>query len=167
LLLGGFPASSYQFRQLIPALADRFHVLSPDYPGFGNTDLPDPAEWAYTFDHLADIVEGLLVKTGFTGRMGIYRQDYGGPIGNRLIARHPDWLMWQVIQNSNSYEEGFTAAWDGMRHALWLNRTPETEEPLKSLPARPAVYAGRRTRSCRSRSGSSRGRRPQRPGGRR
>lgn len=133
LLLGGFPASSHQFRQLIPALAGRFHVISPDYPGFGNTDLPDPAGWAFTFDHLADVVEGLLIKTGFTGPMGIYMQDYGGPIGNRLIARHPDWLAWQVIQNSNSYEEGFTAAWDGMRQALWLNRTAETEEPLKSL----------------------------------
>ena len=60
LLLGGFPASSHQFRDLIPALADSFHVLSPDYPGFGNTDMPDPSTWAYTFDHLAEIVDGLL-----------------------------------------------------------------------------------------------------------
>jgi pimeloyl-ACP methyl ester carboxylesterase len=130
LVLGGFPASSHQFRNLIPALADRFHVLSPDYPGFGNTDMPDPAEWDYTFDHLTDIVEGLLVEVGFTGPMGIYMQDYGGPVGNRLIARHPDWLEWQVVQNSNAYEEGFTEVWDGIRHALWANRSPETEEPL-------------------------------------
>ena len=85
LLLGGFPASSHQFRNLIPALADRFHVLSPDYPGFGNTDMPDPAEWDYTFDHLTDVVDGLLHEVRFTGPMGIYMQDYGGPIGNRLI----------------------------------------------------------------------------------
>jgi pimeloyl-ACP methyl ester carboxylesterase len=130
LLLGGFPASSHQFRNLIPALADRFHVLSPDYPGFGNTDMPDPGTWDYTFDHLTDIVEGLLLEVGFAGPMGIYMQDYGGPIGNRLIARHPDWLEWQVIQNSNSYEEGFTDVWDGIRHALWANRSPETEAPL-------------------------------------
>ncbi len=130
LLLGGFPASSHQFRNLIPALAERFHVLSPDYPGFGNTDMPDPASWDYTFDHLAEIVEGLLVETGFTGPMGIYMQDYGGPIGNRIIARHPEWLAWQVIQNANTYEEGFTAAWDGIRHALWVNRGPDTEAPL-------------------------------------
>jgi pimeloyl-ACP methyl ester carboxylesterase len=130
LLLGGFPASSHQFRNLIPALADRFYVLSPDYPGFGNTDMPDPAEWDYTFDHLTDIVEGLLIEVGFIGPMGIYMQDYGGPVGNRLIARHPDWLEWQVIQNSNAYEEGFTEAWDGIRHALWVNRSPETEAPL-------------------------------------
>ena len=62
--------------------------------------------------------------------MGIYMQDYGGPVGNRIIGRHPDWLAWQVIQNSNAYEEGFTAAWDAIRHALWLNRTAETEAAL-------------------------------------
>ena len=133
LLLGGFPASSHQFRNLIPALADRFHVLSPDYPGFGNTDMPDPSEWDYTFDHLAEVVEALLVEVDFTGPMGIYMQDYGGPIGNRIIARHPDWLEWQVIQNSNSYEEGFTAAWDGIRNALWVDRSPETEAPLEAF----------------------------------
>jgi pimeloyl-ACP methyl ester carboxylesterase len=133
LLLGGFPASSHQFRNLIPRLAERFHVVSPDYPGFGNTNMPDPAEWAYTFDHLAEIVEALLVKVGFTGPMGIYMQDYGGPIGNCIIARHPDWLAWQVIQNANSYEEGFTEAWDGIRHALWVNRSSATEAPLEAF----------------------------------
>jgi pimeloyl-ACP methyl ester carboxylesterase len=133
LLLGGFPASSHQFRDLIPALAERFHVLSPDYPGFGNTDMPDPAEWDYTFDHLTEILEGLLEEIRFTGPMGIYMQDYGGPIGNRIIARHPDWLEWQVIQNANTYEEGFTEVWDGIRHALWANRSPETEAPLEAF----------------------------------
>ena len=120
LLLGGFPASSHQFRNLIPALADRFHVLSPDYPGFGNTDMPEDFE--YTFDRLSQIVEGLLDELGFCP-FGLYHQDYGGPIGNRIVGRHPDWLEWQVIQNSNAYEEGFTAAWDGIRHALWLERS--------------------------------------------
>ncbi len=130
LLLGGFPSSSHQFRNLIPVLAEHFHVVSPDYPGFGNTDMPDPATWDYTFDHLAEIVDGLLTEIGFTGPMGIYMQDYGGPIGNRIIAAHPDWLQWQVIQNANTYEEGFTEAWDGIRHALWVDRSPETEAPL-------------------------------------
>ena len=141
LLLGGFPSSSHQFRNLIPALASRFHVLSPDYPGFGNTDLPDPSQWAFTFDHLADIVEGLLIEVGFTGRMGIYMQDYGGPIGNRIIARHPDWLEWQVIQNANTYEEGFTEVWDGIRHSLWANRNPETEAPLRAFLGADTVKA--------------------------
>ena len=127
LLLGGFPSSSHQFRNLIPALADRFHVLSLDYPGFGNTDMPDDFE--YTFDRLSEIVEGVLELTGFHP-FGLYHQDYGGPIGNRIVARHPDWLEWQVIQNSNAYEEGFTAAWDGIRNALWVDRSPETEAPL-------------------------------------
>jgi pimeloyl-ACP methyl ester carboxylesterase len=141
LLLGGFPSSSHQFRNLIPALADRFHVLSLDYPGFGNTDMPDPSSWAYTFDHLADIVEGLLIEVGFTGPMGIFMQDYGGPIGNRIISRHPDWLQWQVIQNANTYEEGFTEVWDGIRHALWTNRNPETEAPLRAFLSADTVKA--------------------------
>jgi pimeloyl-ACP methyl ester carboxylesterase len=130
LLLGGFPASSHQFRDLIPALADRFHIVAPDYPGFGYTDLPDPATFAYTFDHLSEIVEGLLVEIGFSGPMGIYMQDYGGPIGNRIIARHPEWLDWQILQSSNAYEEGFTEVWGAFRDGLWVNPGPETEAPL-------------------------------------
>ena len=133
LLLGGFPASSHQFRNLIPALAENFHVVSFDYPGFGNTDMPSPGSWEYTFDHLTDIVDGALSRIGFSGPMGIYMQDYGGPIGNRLISRHPEWLEWQVIQNANSYEEGFTETWDSIRHALWVDRKPETEAPLEAF----------------------------------
>lgn len=133
LLLGGFPASSHQFRNLIPALADKFHIVSPDYPGFGNTDMPDPVEFEYTFDHLSEIVERVLVAIGFVGPFGVYMQDYGGPIGNRIIGRHPEWLEWQIIQNANCYEEGFTSAWDGLRNALWVNRNSETEAPLRAF----------------------------------
>jgi len=129
VLLGGFPASSHQFRNLIPALADRFHVLSPDYPGFGNTDMPDPASFPYTFDRLSEAVEGLLVKTGFT-RAGFFMQDYGGPVGFRILGRRPEWMEWLILQNTNAYEEGFTTAWDGIRYALWKNPGPETEAPL-------------------------------------
>ena len=129
LLLGGFPASSHQFRNLIPALADRFHVVSPDYPGFGNTDMPDGFE--YTFARLSEIVEGLLDEMDFHP-FGLYMHDYGGPIGNRIVGRRPSWLEWQVIQNANAYEEGFTALWDGIR-AVWRDRTPETEAPLRSF----------------------------------
>lgn len=89
LLLGGFPASSHQFRNLMPALADRFHVLSPDYPGFGNTDMPEDFE--YTFDRLSEIRADLLQQTGFRP-FGLYMQDYGGPVGNRIAGRQPDWL---------------------------------------------------------------------------
>jgi pimeloyl-ACP methyl ester carboxylesterase len=129
VLLGGFPASSHQFRNLIPALADRFHIIAPDYPGFGNTDMPDPATFAYTFDRLSDAVEGLLLKTGFT-RFGLFMQDYGGPVGFRILSRHPEWMEWLILQNTNAYEEGFTTAWDAIRHALWKRRAPETETPL-------------------------------------
>jgi pimeloyl-ACP methyl ester carboxylesterase len=127
VLLGGFPASSHQFRDLIPALAGRFHVVAPDYPGFGNSDMPEDFE--YTFDRLAEVVERWLVIIGFTS-FGLYQQDYGGPIGNRIVARHPEWLEWQVVQNSNAYEEGFTEVWDALRQALWLDRNAETEGAL-------------------------------------
>jgi pimeloyl-ACP methyl ester carboxylesterase len=133
LLLHGFPSSSHQYRNLLTRLATRFHMVCVDYPGFGNSAMPDPATWEYTFDRLTDVTEAALTQIGFTGKMGFYMQDYGGPIGNRLIDRHPDWLQWQVIQNANSYEEGFTEVWDGLRHALWGNRTPETEAPLRAF----------------------------------
>ena len=141
LLLGGFPSSSHQFRNLLPALADRFHLVSLDYPGFGNTEMPDPATWGYTFDHLTEVVDAALEAIGFTGAMGMYVQDYGGPIGNRLIDKHPSWLQWQVIQNANTYQEGFTEAWDGIRHVLWANRNPETEAPLEAFLSRDTVKA--------------------------
>ena len=129
VLLGGFPASSHQFRNLIPALADRFHVVSPDYPGFGNSDMPDPSTFEYTFDRLSDVVERWLVQIGFT-RFGLFMQDYGGPVGFRILTRHPEWAEWLILQNSNAYEVGFTPAWDGLRNALWKNRSSEAEQAL-------------------------------------
>ncbi len=132
VLLHGFPASSHQYRNLIPALADRFHVVAPDYPGFGNSDMPDPAEYSYTFDQISEVMEAFLRSKDFT-HFGLYMQDYGGPIGFRILTRNPDWLQWLIIQNTNAYEVGFTAAWEGFRNALWKNRTPETERPLMAF----------------------------------
>src|SRR5215813_4022936 len=132
VLLHGFPASSHQYRNLIPALADRFHVIAPDYPGFGNSDMPDPAKFAYTFDKTSEMIEEFLGKVGFT-RFGLYAQDYGGPVGFRIVTRRPDWLEWLIIQNTNAYEVGFTAAWDGLRGAYWKGRTPENEKPLEAF----------------------------------
>jgi pimeloyl-ACP methyl ester carboxylesterase len=129
VLLHGFPASSHQYRNLIRTLGETFHVIAPDYPGFGNSDTPDPSSFAYTFDHLAEVVERFLAIKGFI-RYGLFVQDYGGPVGFRILARHPDALEWLIIQNTNAYEVGFTAAWDGFRGALWKNRSPETEAPL-------------------------------------
>ncbi|HEU4821936.1 MAG TPA: alpha/beta hydrolase [Nitrososphaeraceae archaeon] len=132
VLLHGFPASSHQYRDLISALAGRFHIVAPDYPGFGNSDLPSPYEFNYTFDRLSEIIEKFLKSIDFT-HFGLYMQDYGGPVGFRIISRHPDWLDWLIIQNSNAYEVGFTKAWDGFRNALWKKRTSETEAPLTAF----------------------------------
>ena len=129
VLLHGFPASSHQYRNLIPALAGHFHVVAPDYPGFGNSSMPDPAKFAYTFDKTSEVVESWLRKIGF-GHFGLYVQDYGGPVGFRILTRHPDWLEWLIIQNTNAYEVGFTAAWDGLRGAYWKSRDPEAEKAL-------------------------------------
>jgi pimeloyl-ACP methyl ester carboxylesterase len=129
VLLHGFPSSSHQYRNLIPALAGSFHVIAPDYPGFGNSDLPDPAKFSYTFDNIAEVVTVFLQKLKLT-RFGLYLQDYGGPVGFRVLAKHPEWLEWLVIQNTNAYEVGFTATWDGLRGAYWKSRDPEAEKAL-------------------------------------
>lgn len=132
VLLHGFPASSHQYRALVPALADRFHVVAPDYPGFGLSDMPDPQGFPYTFDRLSEVVEGFLGTIGFT-RFGMFVQDYGGPVGFRIATRRPDWLEWLIVQNSNAYEEGFTAAWQGFREGLWKRRDAETEAAVAGL----------------------------------
>jgi pimeloyl-ACP methyl ester carboxylesterase len=132
VLLHGFPSSSHQYRNLIPALADRFHVISPDYPGFGNSDFPDPSRFSYTFDNLAEVVERFLRLKGFE-RFGLYAQDYGGPVGFRVVTENPESLEWLIIQNTNAYEVGFTAAWGGLRDALWHKRSAENEAAVAGL----------------------------------
>ena len=140
VLLHGFPSSSHQYRDLIRSLSDRFHVIAPDYPGFGNSDTPDPAKYAYTFDNLAAVTEKFLAAKGFD-RYGLYVQDYGGPVGFRIVGRHPEALEWLIVQNSNAYEVGFTAVWDGLRGALWKNRSPQTEKPLEGFLTRDTIKA--------------------------
>ena len=138
VLLHGFPASSHQYRNLIVALAPRFHVIAPDYQGFGNSDVPDPATYHYSFDGIADTIDKLLAAKGFD-HFGLYAQDYGGPVGFRIVTKHPEKLDWLVIQNTNAYEVGFTPAWDGFRGALWKNRSPETEKPLAGFLTHDAI----------------------------
>lgn len=138
VLLHGFPASSHQYRDLIPALASNFHVIAPDYPGFGNSDMPDPAVFPYTFDKLSEVVEMFLKDRGFD-HYGLFVQDYGGPVGFRIVTRHPEALDWLIVQNTNAYEIGFTKAWDGFRGALWKNRAPETEKPLAAFLEHDAI----------------------------
>ena len=138
VLLHGFPASSHQYRDLISALGDRFHVIAPDYPGFGNSDTPDPATYGYTFDKISEVVEEFLKIKGFD-HYGLFVQDYGGPVGFRILGRHPAALDWLIIQNTNAYEIGFTPAWDGFRGALWKDRSPETEKPLAGFLTHDAI----------------------------
>ena len=131
VMLHGFPASSHQYRNLIPALGGGFHVIAPDYPGFGNSDMPDPANFTYTFDRLAEITEEFLKQKGFD-RFGLFVQDYGGPVGFRIITRNPDALEWLILQNINTYDVGFTKVWDGLK-ALWKERTHKTEQGVAGL----------------------------------
>ena len=138
VLLHGFPAGSHQYRDLIRSLSGKFHVIAPDYPGFGESDIPDPASYAYTFEGISQIVEHFLAAKGFD-HYGLFVQDYGGPVGMRIAGRNPKALDWLVIQNSNAYEVGFTAAWDGFRGALWKNRSPETEKPLAGFLTKDAI----------------------------
>ena len=137
VLLHGFPSSSHQYRDLIRALSHRFHVIAPDYPGFGLSDTPDPAVFPYTFDRIADVIGRFLALKGFH-RFGLYVQDYGGPVGFRLVDANPDSLEWLIVQNSNTYEVGFSAAWGGL-HALWKERTAEAEASLRVLLARDTI----------------------------
>jgi len=132
VLLHGWPSSSHQYRNLIPLLAERFHVVAPDYPGFGNSDTPDPAKFEYTFDKLAAVVDEFLRKKGFH-RYGLFVQDYGGPVGFRIVTKHPEALEWLIIQNTNAYEVGFTAAWGGLRDALWHERSAAHEAAVAGL----------------------------------
>jgi pimeloyl-ACP methyl ester carboxylesterase len=138
VLLHGWPSSSHQYRNLIPALSQRFHVIAPDYQGFGNSDHPDPATYHYSFDAISVTMEKFLAAKGFD-HYGLFVQDYGGPVGFRIVGRNPKALDWLIVQNSNAYEVGFTQAWDGFRKALWVNRTPETEKPLAGFNTPEAI----------------------------
>ncbi|MEO8770213.1 MAG: alpha/beta fold hydrolase [Ferruginibacter sp.] len=138
VLLHGFPAGSHQYRELMRSLADKFHVISPDYPGFGLSDMPDPKTYAYTFEGISLIVEHFLTMKGFD-HFGLFAQDYGGPIGFRIVGRNPKVLDWLIVQNTNAYEVGFTPAWDGFRGALWKNRSAETEKPLAAFLTHDAI----------------------------
>lgn len=131
LLLHGFPTSSHMFRELIPTLAGKYHVIAPDYPGYGHSSAPDTGAFAYTFDHLANVVESALVQIGCTN-FTVYVQDYGAPVGYRIAAKHPEWVRGLIVQNGNAYEEGFGPGFDALK-AFWKNRTPETEQPIRGV----------------------------------
>ena len=138
LLLHGFPTSSHMFRDLIPLLADRYHLVAPDYPGFGYSSRPKTSEFAYTFDRLVDVMEQFVEALGLT-RYSLYMQDFGGPVGFRLASRRPERVRALIIQNANAYDEGVSQGVRDVVLRIWKERTPETEANLKQLFELPAT----------------------------
>ena len=131
LLLHGFPTSSNMFRNLIPRLAGSFRVIAPDYPGFGQSSMPDHKSYAYTFENYADIVDKLAEQLGVS-KYSLYLMDYGAPIGYRLALRHPERVQALIVQNGNAYEEGLREFWDPIRK-YWNDATPENRAALHFL----------------------------------
>ncbi|MEO3863796.1 alpha/beta fold hydrolase [Acrocarpospora sp. B8E8] len=130
VLLHGFPTSSFMFRHLIPALADRYHVIAPDHLGFGLSDAPPVEEFDYTFDALADMTAALLSHLGVS-RYSVYVQDYGAPIGWRLALNQPDGITAIITQNGNAYEAGFVRNFWETVWAYHREQNPETEKAVR------------------------------------
>ncbi len=131
VLLHGFPTSSHMFRHLIPALSDRYHVIAPDYPGFGQSSMPRVEEFTYTFDHLAEVMDRFLGQLGAT-RYSLYVMDYGAPVGYRLAVRHPERVQALIVQNGNAYEEGLREFWKPVR-AYWADRSDTNASELRKI----------------------------------
>jgi len=131
VLLHGFPTSSHMFRNLIPALADRYHVIAPDYPGYGQSGTPDRSTFAYTFDRFGELVDRLLDQLGVT-RYAMYVMDYGAPVGWRLALKHPDRITGLIVQNGNAYEEGLKAFWDPIKK-YWNDNGADSRNALRKL----------------------------------
>jgi pimeloyl-ACP methyl ester carboxylesterase len=143
VLLHGFPSSSHMFRKLIPALADRYRVIAPDYPGLGQSAMPDRKDFAYGFATFAELIDGLLAQLGAT-RYALYVNDYGAPVGYRLALRHPERVTALVVQNGNAYDEGLREFWDPIK-AYWAEGTPERRNALRAgttLEATRSQYLG-------------------------
>lgn len=131
LLLHGFPTSSHMFRNLISALSARFHLVAPDYPGYGNSSMPTVNEFDYTFDNLAEIVEKFIAAIDLK-KYSLYVMDYGAPIGYRIAAKYPERVEALIVQNGNAYEEGLREFWEPLK-AYWQDRSPENADKLKHL----------------------------------
>lgn len=131
LLLHGFPTSSHMFRNLIPALADRFHVVAPDLPGFGFSDAPDRKRFPYTFERLAGAIDGFVQAIGLE-RYAIYVFDYGAPVGFRLALAHPERITAVISQNGNAYEEGLSQGWNPIQK-YWKEPTAENRAALRDF----------------------------------
>lgn len=130
LLLHGFPASSFMYRDLIEQLAGRFHVIAPDYPGFGYSDAPSTQTFSYTFDHLADITEKFADQLGLN-TYALYMQDFGGPVGFRLASRRPERISALIVQNANAYEEGLPDSFWKLARTLWQDPSPANFQTIR------------------------------------
>src|SRR5581483_2971932 len=131
LLLHGFPTSSNMFRNLIPRLASRFHLIAPDYPGFGQSSMPDHKAFEYTFENYAKIINALVESIGLA-KFSMYVMDYGAPVGYRMALLHPERIQALIVQNGNAYEEGLREFWDPIKR-YWANPTQENREALYFL----------------------------------
>jgi pimeloyl-ACP methyl ester carboxylesterase len=131
LLLHGFPTSSHMFRDLIPALADDHRVVAPDFPGFGFSDAPDRAQFKYTFDHLADVIDRFTAVERLD-RYAMYVFDYGAPVGFRLATRHPARITAMITQNGNAYEDGLSEGWNPIQR-YWKEPTSENRAALRDF----------------------------------
>jgi pimeloyl-ACP methyl ester carboxylesterase len=131
LLLHGFPTSSHMFRNLIPALVDRYHVVAPDLPGFGFSDVPDRKQFRYTFEQLAKVI-GSFTETIGLERFAIYVFDYGAPVGLRLALAHPERITAIISQNGNAYEEGLSDGWNPIQK-YWKEPTAENRAALREF----------------------------------
>jgi len=131
LLLHGFPTSSHMFRNVIPALADKFHLIAPDYPGFGYSSMPPVDRFEYTFDHLAEIVDNFVTQIGLE-RYSLYVMDYGAPVGYRLAVKHPEKIEALIVQNGNAYDEGLGEFWEPLR-AYWSEPNEKNKNALKKF----------------------------------
>jgi pimeloyl-ACP methyl ester carboxylesterase len=131
LLLHGFPSSSHMFRDLIPRLADRFHIVAPDLPGFGQSAMPDRSTFAYTFDNLANVIDRFTEVIGFD-RFAVYVFDYGAPTGFRLALKHPERITAIISQNGNAYEAGLSDGWNPIRQ-YWEDESPSNRDALRTL----------------------------------
>ena len=132
VLLHGFPSSSHMFRDLIPKLADQFHIIAPDYIGFGYSAQPAATEFPYTFDNLTAHIEELLFGKLSLQKFSLYVQDYGAPVGFRIASHHPDAIEALIVQNGNAYLEGISQAFEPLQ-AFWAHRNSETERPVRAL----------------------------------
>lgn len=132
VLLHGFPTSSHMYRGLIPRLSDKYHVVAPDFPGYGYSDMPAPSRYAYTFDHLTDTTEHLLDQLGVQ-KYSIYIMDYGAPVGFRLATRHPEKIQAIITQNGNAYDEGLGPFWAVYFYPMWKERNAASEAAARKL----------------------------------